>query len=53
MATITKKINWNEAVQNIANDKKRIEAYFENPQQEKPDGIKFVKPSALRTVRNK
>ena len=53
MEAISNKLDWSGVVQNIAEDKKRIEAYLKNPKAGIPDGIKFVKPRSLRTAGNK
>ncbi|GGK78425.1 hypothetical protein GCM10011405_27840 [Rufibacter glacialis] len=54
MATETKrKVDWDQVVKQMAADKKRIEAYLENPEEKQINDIKFVKPESLRTSRSK
>jgi hypothetical protein len=54
MATETKrKVDWENLVKQMAADKKQIDAYLENPEENQAHGIKFVKPESLRTTRSK
>lgn len=54
MATETKrKVDWDTVVKQMAADKKRIDAYLENPAENQSNGIKFVKPESLRTTGSK
>ncbi|MBC3538744.1 hypothetical protein ACFSC6_20060 [Rufibacter sediminis] len=54
MATETKrKVDWDNIVKQMAADKKRIDAYLENPEAKQINDITFVKPESIRATRSK